>query len=72
MYAARHNYTLYKFGNIAHPRPPHFSKLLGALATLAKHDWLWVVDLDTLIMTPATSLLGFLDSRFDFIMAIGE
>ncbi|KAL4445805.1 hypothetical protein ABPG77_009004 [Micractinium sp. CCAP 211/92] len=73
-YAARHGYHVVEFDNVAaeHKRPlaSVYSRLLGALSVIRMFDWIWIVDLDTIVMNPDVRLESFLDNRFDFITGI--
>ncbi|KAL6061573.1 alpha-1,6-mannosyltransferase [Balamuthia mandrillaris] len=65
MYAQRHGYDFVALTRTLEPsRPAHWSKLLAVQQilyplgqqALSRYDWAWLVDLDTVIMTPRLKL----------------
>jgi hypothetical protein len=49
-----------------------YLKWVGALSRLRQYDWLWMVDLDTIILNHTVPLETFLDPRFDMIITRGK
>lgn len=45
-----------------------WDRILAVMSILHQYDWVWMLDLDTIIMTPATPLESFLDPRSDVIV----
>jgi hypothetical protein len=69
-YAERHGYDMYVIDNdLAKPRHKYLGSLIGVLSVLRHYDWVFKVDMDTLIMDPSRPLETFLDPGFDFIAA---
>ena len=53
-----------------HPNtPPSWClQIPAALSLLPLYDWLWVVDTDTLVMTPEVPLTQYIDEEFDMVL----
>ncbi|GAB4815417.1 hypothetical protein N2152v2_002463 [Parachlorella kessleri] len=67
-YAQLHGYQLHILPPADSSRHPAWSKIPAALSLLPLYDWLWLVDADTLVMTPAVPLAAFIDDHYDMVL----
>ncbi|KAI7846172.1 hypothetical protein COHA_000342 [Chlorella ohadii] len=70
-YAARHGYEVVVFGNVTMHGDKHilYLKWLGALIHLRRFDWVWMVDLDTIIMNHTIPLETFMDAQYNVVLS---
>ncbi|GAB4815708.1 hypothetical protein N2152v2_002754 [Parachlorella kessleri] len=67
-YAQRHGYGIHILPPPDPSRHPSWSKVPAVLSLLPLYDWMWVVDTDTLVMTPSVPLTDFIDDDYDLVM----
>jgi hypothetical protein len=48
-------------------RPPHWSKIDAVLMNIEKYDWVWWLDIDSLIMDNEFDMRDILDENYDMI-----
>ena len=69
-YANKHGYDFYYYDHILDlNRPPHWSKILAIQNVLNtnKYDWVWWIDIDSLIMNFDIKLESIIDNSYDII-----
>lgn len=53
-------------------RPPHWSKIDAVLMNIEKYDWVWWLDIDSLIMDSEFDVRRILDEDYDMIFTHSE
>ena len=66
-YAEAWGYSFHKFGRSDEKRNPHWSKIPAILSVLHLYDYVWWVDLDSVIMDHTIPLESIIDPRYDVI-----
>jgi len=70
MYATRHGYAMYVLEEVAGSRHPAWYKFSSALQRLSDHDFVWVVDVDTIITNMDQPLEDIINPAFDMIVGV--
>lgn len=60
-YCDQHGYDYHLINNLAHERTVSWSRIPGILSVLGQYDWVFYLDLDTLIVDHEVSLEAFVD-----------
>lgn len=72
-YANKHNYDFIYFDDIIDKtRPPQWSKVKAVESILKDYDWVWWIDIDTLIMEFDIMLESLIDDNYDLIFTSNE
>ena len=66
-YAEAWGYSFHKLGRSDEKRNPHWSKIPAILSVLHLYDYVWWVDLDSVIMDHTIPLESIIDPRYDVI-----
>jgi len=67
-YAKIHNYDLIVFDDaIDKTRPPQWSKIKAIQSVLNDYDWVWWIDIDSIIMNFDTPLESIVDDEYEMI-----
>lgn len=53
-------------------RPPHWSKIDAVLMNIEKYDWVWWLDIDSLIMNSEFDVRDILDKNYDMVFTRSE
>lgn len=68
-YANKHKYDLIYFnGSLDTTRPPQWSKIKAVQNIINEYDWVWWIDVDSLIMNHEVTLESIIDDDFDIIL----
>lgn len=69
-YCARHGYDWHVFEDTIEGRSVGWNRMPAALSLLDRYDWVFHVDLDSLIMNHDTRLEEFMDPHFDLVIGV--
>ncbi len=69
-YCERHGYDWHVFENVLEGRSVGWSRIPAALSLLDGYDWVFHIDLDTVIMDHQAKLEEFLDPRYDVVIGV--
>lgn len=70
MYAKRHGYSMYLLDESPGNRHPAWYKFSHALQRLSDHDFVWIVDVDTIITNMDQKLEHIINPAFDMIVGV--
>lgn len=70
MYAKRHGYSMYVLEELTGNRHPAWYKFSSALQRLSDHDFVWIVDVDTIITNMDQTLEDIINPAFDMIVGV--
>ncbi len=69
-YANRHGYDFFVFDQVVEGRTVGWSRVPAALSLLQHYDWLFYIDLDTVIVDHSVRLEEFVDPRYDLVIGV--
>ena len=69
-YCARHGYGWHVFEDVIEGRSVGWNRMPAALSLLSRYDWVFHIDLDSLIMDHSIRLEEFLDPRYDLVIGV--
>jgi hypothetical protein len=72
-YCDKHNIDFICYDDVIDKtRPPHWSKIDAVLMNIEKYDWVWWLDIDSLIMDNEFDVRDILDENYDMIFTHSE
>ena len=72
-YCNKHNIDFICYDDVIDKtRPPHWSKIDAILNNIEKYDWVWWLDIDSLIMDSEFDVRNILDKNYDMIFTHNE
>jgi FkbM family methyltransferase len=72
-YCDKHNIDFICYDDVIDKtRPPHWSKIDAVLTNIEKYDWIWWLDIDSLIMDSEFDVRNILDKNYDMIFTRNE
>jgi hypothetical protein len=72
-YCDKHNIDFICYDDVIDKtRPPHWSKIDAVLMNIEKYDWVWWLDIDSLIMDSEFDVRNILDKNYDMIFTRSE
>jgi len=72
-YCDKHNIDFICYDDVIDKtRPPHWSKIDAVLMNIEKYDWVWWLDIDSLIMNSEFDVRDILDKNYDMVFTRSE
>ena len=69
-YCDRHGYDWHLFEEVIEGRSVGWNRVPAALSLLHRYDWVFHIDLDSIIMDHTVRLEEFLDPRYDLVIGV--